>query len=56
MTMQPFGVDSSARWFYVAQGEQVRRFGNTSAGIDPCLAWLATFGTAVRVGMAATGS
>ena len=56
MSIQTFGVDVSARWFDVAQGEQVRRFANTSAGISACLAWLATVGTPVRVGMEATGS
>jgi transposase len=56
MTIQTFGVDISARWFDVAQAEQVRRFANTPSGITACLAWLATFGTAVRVGMEATGS
>src|ERR671933_2055773 len=53
---QTLGVDISARWFDVAQGEQVRRFANTSSGITACLAWLATFGMPVRVGMEATGS
>jgi transposase len=56
MSIQTFGVDISARWFDVAHAEEVRRFGNTSAGISTCLAWLATFGTPVRVGMEATGS
>ena len=53
---QTFGVDISARWFDVAQVEEVRRFTNSSTGISACLAWLATFGTSVRVGMEATGS
>ena len=56
MSRQTFGVDISARWFDVAHAEAVRRFANTSVGISACLAWLATFGTAVRVGMEATGS
>ena len=56
MTIQTFGIDISARWFDVAHAEEVRRFGNTSAGIRACLEWLATFGTPVRVGMEATGS
>jgi transposase len=56
MTCQTFGVDISARWFDVAHAEQVRRFANTSAGINACVDWLATFGTPVRVGMEATGS
>jgi transposase len=56
MTIQTFGIDISARWFDVAHAEEVRRFGNTSAGIRACLDWLATFGTPVRVGMEATGS
>jgi transposase len=46
----------SAGWFDVAHEEQVRRFANTSGGIRACLAWLATFGAPVRVGMEATGS
>ena len=29
MSIQTFGVDISARWFDVAQAEQVRRFANT---------------------------
>src|SRR5205823_12644768 len=53
---QTFGVDISARWFDVAQVEEVRRFTNSSTGISACLAWLATFGTSVRVGMEATGA
>jgi transposase len=56
MTSRTFGVDISARWFDVASAAEVRRFANTSVGITACLAWLATFGTAVRVGMEATGS
>ena len=56
MTIQTFGIAISARWFDVAHAEAVRRFANTSAGIQACLAWLATFGTPVRVGMEATGS
>jgi transposase len=56
MTIQTFDVDISARWFDVAYAEEVRRFGNTSTGVTACLAWLATFGTPVRVGMEATGS
>ena len=56
MSIQTFGVDISARWFDVAQGEAVRRFAHTSTGIQACLAWLATFGNPVRVGMEATGS
>ena len=56
MSIQTFGVDISARWFDVAHTQQVRRFANTSVGIHACLDWLATFGTAVRVGMEATGS
>ena len=56
MSSQTFGVDISARWFDVAHAEQVRRFANTSTGIQACLAWLATFGTPARVGMEATGS
>jgi transposase len=40
----------------VAHAAEVRRFANTSAGINACLDWLATFGTPVRVGMEATGS
>jgi transposase len=56
MTIQTFGVDISARWFDVAHAEDVRRFANTASGISACLAWLAAFGTAVRVGMEATGS
>jgi transposase len=56
MSIQTFGVDISAHWFDVAYAEEVRRFANTSVGISACLAWLATFGTAVRVGMEATGS
>ena len=53
---QTLGVDISARWFDVAHGQEVRRFTNTSSGITACLAWLATFGMPVRVGMEATGS
>jgi transposase len=56
MSIQTFGVDISARWFDVAHAEQVRRFANTSTGIQACLVWLATFGTSARVGMEATGS
>ena len=56
MSIQTFGVDISARWFDVAHAEQVRRFANTSTGIQACLVWLATFGTFARVGMEATGS
>src|SRR5438874_7566489 len=56
MSVQTFGVDISARWFDVAHAQEVRRFANTSGGINACLAWLATFGTPVRVGMEATGS
>src|SRR5919199_3775498 len=56
MTRQTFGVDISARWFDVAQAEEVRRFANTATGINACLEWLATFGAPVRVGMEATGS
>src|SRR5919199_1177918 len=56
MSSQTFGVDISARWFDVAQGEQVRRFANTPAGITACVDWLSTFGSPLRVGMAATGS
>jgi transposase len=56
MTIQTFGVDISARWFDVAYAEEVRRFANISTGITACLAWLATFGMPVRVGMEATGS
>ena len=55
MSIQTFGVDISARWFDVAHAEQVRRFANTSTGIQACLTWLATFGTPARVGMQATG-
>ena len=50
VTTRTFGVDSSARWFDVAHAEQVRRFANTSRGSSACLAWVATFGTPVRVG------
>src|SRR5919199_6015794 len=56
MSSQTFGVDISARWFDVAQGEQVRRFANTPAGITACVDWLSTFGSPLRVGMEATGS
>jgi transposase len=56
MSIHTFGVDISARWFEVAHGQEVRRFTNTSSGITACLAWLATFGMAVRVGMEETGS
>jgi transposase len=56
MTIQTFGVDISARWFDVAQAEEVPRFANTPIGITACLDWLATVGTPVRVGMEATGS
>jgi transposase len=56
MSSQTFGVDISAHWFDVASAEEVRRFANTSVGVSACSAWLATFGTAVRVGMEATGS
>jgi transposase len=56
MTRQTFGVDISARWFDVADREEVRRCANSPTGIAACLAWLATFGTPVRVGMEATGS
>jgi transposase len=56
MTIQTFGVDISARWFDVAQAEEVRRFATTPTGITACLDWLATVGTPVRVGMEATGS
>src|SRR5919202_5573068 len=56
MSSQTFGVDISARWFDLAQGDQVRRFANTSAGIAACLDWLSTFGSPLRVGMEATGS
>src|ERR671929_1008542 len=56
MSSQTLGIDISARWFDVAHAEQVRRFANTSTGIQACLAWLATFGRPVRVGMEATGS
>jgi transposase len=40
----------------MAHADQVRRFANTSTGIQACLAWLATFGMPMRVGMEATGS
>jgi transposase len=56
VNIHTLGVDISARWFDVAHAEQVRHFANTSAGIRACLAWLATFGGPVRVGMEATGS
>src|SRR5919202_836993 len=56
MSSQTFGVDISARWFDLAQGDQVRRFANTSAGIAAFLDWLSTFGRPLRVGMEATGS
>jgi transposase len=56
MPIETLGVEISARWFDVAHAEGVRRFTNTSSGIHACLAWLATFGSPVRVGMEATGS
>ena len=55
MTVQTFGVDISARWFDVAHDDQIHRFANTPTGITACLAWVATFGAPVRVGMEATG-
>jgi transposase len=56
MPGQTLGVDISARWFDVAQAEEVRRFADTAAGSAACLDWLATLGGPVRVGMEATGS
>ena len=56
MPTQTLGVDISARWFDVAHVEEVRRFANTAPGITACLAWLATLGAPLRIGMEATGS
>jgi transposase len=50
------GIDISARWFDAARGAELRRFPNTDEGIRVCLHWLATVGTAVRVGLEATGT